>query len=116
MRPRVSHSLAPQGRSSLKLTGPAMTPSAALAPLSPAPARPQGPFFVLDEPAFLARFNTRACFVQHRLVGHPLLELPRLLELAGWLPPKYVRINSGNLPIYATPDEIPTKGLSPEES
>src|SRR5437879_4499475 len=77
-------------------TGSRMTPpSAALAPTDQAPARPGGPFFVLDREAFLPQFNTRACFVHHRLVDHPLLTLPRLLELAHWLPRKYVRINSG---------------------
>lgn len=83
---------------------------------SPAPARPQGPFLVLDRDAFLPRFNVRSCWVHHRLVGHPLLEIPRLLELALWLPPKYVRINSGNVPVNATPDQIPGTGRSIEES
>lgn len=93
-----------------------MTPTAPPIPLSSGPVRLGGPFFVLDHEMFLARFNTRACFVQHRLVDHPLLELPRLLELAQWLPPKYVRINSGNLPVSATPDQIPKSTLSAEEA
>jgi len=33
-----------------------------------------------------------------------------------WLPNKYVRINSGNVPVSATPAQIPGNGLSIEES
>jgi hypothetical protein len=82
----------------------------------PALQRPQGPFLVLDREPFLRDLNHRACFVHHRLTGHPLFELPRLLELARFLPPQYVRINSGAVPVHATPAEIPGTGLSLEES
>ena len=78
--------------------------------------RPQGPFLVLDREPFLRDLNRRACFLHHRLTGHPLFELPRLLELARFLPPQYVRINSGAVPVHATPAEIPGTGLSLEES
>ncbi len=78
--------------------------------------RPQGPFLVLDRDAFLPRFNVQACFVHHKLTDHPLFELPRLLELAQWLPAKYVRINSGKVAVGATPDQIPGTGETIEES
>jgi hypothetical protein len=78
--------------------------------------RPQGPFLVLDRDAFLPCFNARACFVHHRLTDHPLLGLPRLLQLARDLPQKYVRINSGAVAVSATPAEIPGTGLSTEDS
>jgi hypothetical protein len=77
---------------------------------------PSGPFLLLDPGAFLPCFNQRACSVHHKLIDHPLLTLPRLLELGHRLPPKYVRINSGNVPMTAAPHEIPKTGLSLEES
>ncbi|HTU23162.1 MAG TPA: cupin-like domain-containing protein [Gemmataceae bacterium] len=80
------------------------------------PSVSKGPYFILDPDAFLPCFNERACLVRHRLVDHPLLALPRLLELAKQLPPKYVRINSGNVAINATPAQIPGNGLSMEDS
>lgn len=75
-----------------------------------------GPFFLIDRAAFLPQFNRRACSVRHRLADHPLLTMPRLLELAKRLPPKYVRINSGNVQVDANPDQIPGNGLTMEES
>jgi hypothetical protein len=93
-----------------------MLQSADASPSPAAPDKPTGPFLVLDRDAFLPCFNTRACFVHHKLVDHPLFALPRLLELALWLPKKWVRINSGNVPVNATPDQIPGTGLSAEES
>src|SRR5947209_482531 len=83
----------------------------------PAPAAScvGGPYLALD-PAVLPCLNVQACPVRHRLTGHPLFEMPRLLELAQWLPNKYVRINSGNVPVNATPAQIPGTGLSLEES
>jgi hypothetical protein len=80
------------------------------------PRAREGRFLVIEPDEFLPRFNTRACFVQHQLVDHPLFAMPRLLELAKKLPQKYVRINSGNVAVSATPDQIPGNGLSLEES
>ena len=77
---------------------------------------PKGPFLVLDREEFLPRFNVQACFVRHRLTDHPFLTIPSLLELAKKLPSRYVRINSGNVPVDATPDQIPGNGLSMEDS
>jgi hypothetical protein len=79
-------------------------------------AAPQGPFLLIDRDAFLACLNKRACLIRHKLIDHPLMQLPRLLELAKQLPPKYVRINSGKVAIDATPDQIPGNGLSMEDS
>jgi hypothetical protein len=88
----------------------------AASPTTPVSPRPEGPFLLLDRDTFLPRFNVEACFVHHKLTGHPLLEIPRLLELAKWLPAKYVRINSGKVAVSATPDQIPGTGESVEES
>lgn len=76
----------------------------------------KGPFLDLDREAFLPCFNEQACLLRHRLVDHPLLSLPRLLEVSKQLPPKYVRINSGKVAIDATPAQIPGNGLSLEDS
>jgi hypothetical protein len=64
----------------------------------------------------MSRLNTQACFLRHNLSDHPLFSLPRLLDLALWLKPKDVRINSGAVPVGAKPHEIPGTGLSIEES
>src|SRR4051794_14479988 len=93
-----------------------MSASAAELALPPVGDALKGPFLDLNLHDFLPCFNTRACFVRHRLCDHPLLQLPRLLELAKWLPPKYVRINSGAVPVGAAPDQIPGTGESVEES
>src|SRR5262245_15443945 len=79
-------------------------------------AKTLGKHLLIDPQDFLPCFNARACFVHHRLQNHPLFAMPRLLELAQWLPRRYVRINSGNVPICATPDQIPGTGQSIEES
>jgi hypothetical protein len=93
-----------------------MTPTLAAARPGAAPGRPGGPYLDLDRDALLSRLNARACFVRHRLADHPLFALPRLLELAQRLPAKYVRINSGAVPVDATPAQIPGAGLSVEDS
>jgi hypothetical protein len=85
-------------------------------PFAPASAPAGGPFLLIDRDTFLPKLNARACFVRHRLTDHPLFALPRLLELARTLPPKYVRINSGAVAVNATPAEIPGTGLSTEDS
>src|SRR5437660_1490571 len=70
----------------------------------------------LDRQALCRDLNTRACFVNHHLADHPLLQMPRLLDLAKWLPEKYVRINSGAVPVDAAPDQIPATGQSVDDS
>jgi hypothetical protein len=81
-----------------------------------APPRAAGPFLAPDRDSLLSHLNTRACWVRHRLTDHPLFALPRLRELAHELPKKYVRINSGAVPVNATPAQIPGTGLSIDES
>jgi hypothetical protein len=82
----------------------------------PGPALPRGPFLDLDRDAFLPRLNARSCLVRHRLTDHPLFDLRELLALARRLPARYVRINNGSAPVNATPDQIPGRRLSVEES
>jgi len=81
-----------------------------------APFTGQGPFLALDCEVLLAQLNARACRVRHRLTDHPLLTMPRLLQLAQWLPKEHVRINSGAVALETTPDQIPHVDLSVEES
>lgn len=83
---------------------------------APAPASPQGPFLELDGKELRAKLNARACWVRHRLAAHPLFDLGRLQNLARELPRKYVRINTGAVPLNAKPAEIPGSDLSPDES
>jgi hypothetical protein len=83
--------------------------------LPPRGARPAN-HLLLDRASLMTNLNSRACWVHHRLCDHPLFAMPRLLELARFLPAKYVRINSGAVPVGAKPDEIPKTGLSMEES
>ena len=91
-------------------------PLFAVSPQTRPVARLSGPFLILDRETLLPQLNVRSCFVHHRLTDHPLFDMPRLLELARELPQKYVRINSGNVPVSATPAEIPGNGLSMEDS
>ena len=70
----------------------------------------------LDRQSLVRDLNTRACFVRHHLTDHPLLQMSQLVELAKWLPEKYVRINSGAVPVDATPDQIPETGQTVEDS
>jgi cupin-like protein len=59
----------------------------------------------------------RAPFViRHNLVDHPLLTLPRLVDLAGALPAHDVEYNAGDLPIGQDPNLTPRNGLSPAET
>src|SRR6185437_10227675 len=98
-------------------TGATMTQIVSAEPQPASVGLPEkGPFLRPDRETFLTRLNTRACFLHHQLIDHPLLAMPRLLELAKQLPPKYVRINSGNVPVDAAPAQIPGNGLSMEES
>ncbi|HZZ80407.1 MAG TPA: hypothetical protein VFE62_18030 [Gemmataceae bacterium] len=77
---------------------------------------PMTAHMVLDRELLMANLNTRACWVRHNLANHPLFEMSRLLQLAKYLPDKYVRINNGRSEVATTPDQIPGRKLSIEES
>lgn len=70
----------------------------------------------IDPAAFREHFDRRPFLIGHRLVGHPLFELPRLLQLAKSLPETCVEYNAGNLPISVDPSQTPRTGLSAEET
>jgi hypothetical protein len=80
------------------------------------PSPTEGPFLLPERDVFLSSLNVRSCDVRHRLTDHPLFSMPSLLALAKRLPPKRVRINNGNAPVYAAPSEIPGARLSIDES
>ncbi len=52
----------------------------------------------------------------HGLVGHPLLDLGPLVELAQRLNPADVEYNRADLPVGVDPDAVPTNGLSIAET
>lgn len=70
------------------------------------------PLCELSQDEFRQKFNKRAFTIEHQLVGHPLLDLARLVELAGALPEKSVEYNAGDLPITQDPSKTPRNGLS----
>ena len=67
---------------------------------------------------FAHQFNRRPFFVDHRLVGHPLFELPRLVALAQALPPDEVEYNAGDVPVNADYRQTPAHrpGRAPRPS
>jgi hypothetical protein len=79
-----------------------------------APARTS--LLQIDAAAFRDGFDRRPFLIGHRLAGHPLFELPRLLELAGALPEKHVEYNAGNLAVNVDPTQTPRNGLSVAET
>lgn len=70
----------------------------------------------LDAPAFRAHFGNRPFLVRHRLAGHPLFALPRLIELSRKLPAASVEYNAGDVPVCVDPERTPRTGLSVEET
>lgn len=61
-------------------------------------------------------FDRRPFLVRHRLEGHRLFDLSRLLELARFLPPENIEYNAGDLPVSHDAKLTPRNGLSVEET
>lgn len=73
-------------------------------------APPRG---LTSEPATIGSYFEREPFVvNHDLRDHPLLQLPRLIELAAALPADEVEFNSGNIPLDQDYLATPGNGLS----
>jgi cupin-like protein len=70
----------------------------------------------VDPQVFAAYFNRKPFHIRHSLCGHPLFELPRLLQLARVLPERFVEYNGGTLPVGVRPEDTPRTGLSAEET
>jgi hypothetical protein len=58
-------------------------------------------------------FPLKPFAIRHKLVGHPLLTLPRIAQLAAELPRDLIEYNSGKVAISQDPDAIPTVDLDP---
>jgi hypothetical protein len=92
-----------------------MSPDAQATPEAVRPT-PVGPYLDIDPVDFYARFCVQHCSVHHRLCGHSLFEMPRLLALARRHPPRLIKYNAANLPVSATPAQTPRNGLSIEQT
>jgi hypothetical protein len=79
-------------------------------------AAPGAQLLDIDALEFRACFNRAPFVIGHRLVDHPLFQLPRLLELARTLPEPNVEHNAGNIPINMKPELTLRTGLSAEET
>lgn len=74
------------------------------------------PPLVIDESVFKQKFPDHPFVVKHNLVNHPLLQLPRLIELAQGLPADQIEYNAGNLDVNQDPSKTPHTGLSVEDT
>jgi hypothetical protein len=79
-------------------------------------ASPAAPLLDVDAPLFRRRFARRPFLIRHRLVGHPLFALDRIIELSRRLPPAYVEYYDGNAPRSIDWKRTPRNGLSVEET
>lgn len=75
-----------------------------------------GPLLLVDQAEFRRKFDRLPFLIGHRLVDHPLLQLPRLIELARALPEESVEYNSGELDVHQDASKTPRTGLSIEET
>ncbi|MCP5368948.1 MAG: transcription factor [Hyphomicrobiales bacterium] len=73
-------------------------------------------YLTVDPAVFLDGFPERHFRVGHTLVGHPLLSLDRLLDLARRLPAPLVEYNGGDVQVCQDPATTPRTGLSLEET
>jgi hypothetical protein len=62
------------------------------------------------------RFDREPFLCEHGLVDHPLLQLPRLIELARTLPEEHVEWNAGEVAIGQVAELTPRTGLGVEET
>lgn len=68
------------------------------------------------DPADLAaRYPTKPFGITHDLAGHPLLALPRLVELVRELPRDRIEYNSGKVAVNQRPEDTPLVDLAPDE-
>jgi hypothetical protein len=66
--------------------------------------------------AFREQFGKLPFLLPHRLEGHELFSLPRLVELSRRLPAAQVEYNAGEVPVGLDPARTPRNGLSPDET
>jgi hypothetical protein len=78
--------------------------------MSAAPAAGHG--LLENADAIRAHIERKPFSVSHKLSDHPLLQLPRLIELAATLPPSAVEFNYADLPLDQDYLKTPSNGLS----
>ncbi len=66
--------------------------------------------------AFAAFYPHTPGKLAHRLLGHPLLTLEALAELAASLPADSIEYNPGNVPIGIAPEDVPAPALGVVET
>jgi Cupin-like domain len=69
-----------------------------------------------DPAEMSASFDRRPFTIRHRLAGHPLLQLPRIIELQKFLSSDVIEFNRGDIPISQDYLTTPKTGLSAEET
>src|SRR3954469_5108321 len=70
----------------------------------------------VDAHIFRECFDRRPFLIGHKLAGHPLFELSRLIQLSQILPAANVEYNAGDIPINQAPHSTPRNGLSAAET
>ena len=78
--------------------------------------RAQARYLEVDPEVVRQRFDREPFLVAHSLQQHPLLQLPRLIELARTLPEDSVEYNSGKLELNQPAALTPRNGLSIEQT
>src|SRR3954469_19076606 len=73
------------------------------------------PVITADRDALRRDFPLKPFAICHKLVGHPLLSLPRIAQLASELPRDLIEYNSGKVAISQDPDAIASVDLDPVE-
>jgi hypothetical protein len=79
-------------------------------------SRTIAPRLEINADEFRAGFNRQPFMIGHRLAGHPLFELPRLIELAARLPEDCVAYNAGNVAVDEGIYTGPRNGLTVAET
>lgn len=74
------------------------------------------PLLRIDRNRLRRDFDRAPFRIEHRLCDHPLLQLPRLIDLARTLPAEACEFNSGDLSIGQDPALTPRTGLGVEET
>src|SRR5438445_8279600 len=68
------------------------------------------------EEAAVPSFDRTPFYIRHHLAGHPLFSLERLLKLSRGLRGDQAEFYSGDVPVYTSPEQTPSTGLSLQET